>query len=260
MKIISQRREQARWAYDGAVLEVKKEIPVYMRFLSLSVLTLFVLAAALTGSCQQTNIPMFSTYAAYSYFGTPSINLVQRGFDGDIGYNMRPWLTLGFDFSYGDGSNSILPQYLKPSLQAQLLPLLAQLPQGYQLYIPGTSKDYTYEAGPQFNYRRFKHVTLFARPALGAIHFTFTPHPIDPIQTAVVTAVLGSPNKTATDTVVFYGFGGGVTWEVTPNFGIRTTTDFVHYDIFSNLLNGGRNSFRVTVGTKFSFGKNIVAK
>ena len=27
MKVISQRREQARWAYNGAVLEVKKEIP-----------------------------------------------------------------------------------------------------------------------------------------------------------------------------------------------------------------------------------------
>jgi len=29
MKIISQRREQAGWAYNGAVFEVKKEIPIH---------------------------------------------------------------------------------------------------------------------------------------------------------------------------------------------------------------------------------------
>jgi hypothetical protein len=64
----------------------------------------------------------------------------------------------------------------------------------------------------------------------------------------------------SSDTVVFYGFGGGVTWEATHAFGVRVATDFVHYDFFSNILNGGRNSVRVTVGAKFNFGKNILQK
>ena len=59
---------------------------------------------------------------------------------------------------------------------------------------------------------------------------------------------------------MFYGFGGGITWEATPNFGIRVAADMVHYDFFSNILNGGRNSVRFTVGTKFGFGKNILGK
>ena len=62
------------------------------------------------------------------------------------------------------------------------------------------------------------------------------------------------------DTVVFYGFGGGMTWEATHNFGIRVAADFVHYDMFSDVLNGGRNTVRVTVGTKYNFGRNILGK
>ena len=62
------------------------------------------------------------------------------------------------------------------------------------------------------------------------------------------------------DTVLFYGFGGGMTWEATPHFGIRVAADFVHYNMFSDLLDGGRNTVRVTVGTKYSFGRNIMKK
>jgi hypothetical protein len=100
-------------------------------------------------------------------------------------------------------------------------------------------------------------VTLFARPALGALHMSMTANP-DPRLAPLLTPLLGSMSKS--DTVVFYGFGGGVTWEATPHFGIRVATDLVHYDVFSNLLNGGRNTVRVTVGTKYSFGRNILAK
>jgi hypothetical protein len=57
---------------------------------------------------------------------------------------------------------------------------------------------------------------------------------------------------------VFYGFGGGITWEINPHFGLRVATDFVRYNFFSNVLDGPRNSVRVSVGTKIGFGKNIV--
>ena len=41
------------------------------------------------------------------------------------------------------------------------------------------------------------------------------------------------------------------------NMGIRTAADFVHYDMFSGLLHGGRNSVRFSVGPTFRFGPNV---
>ncbi len=231
-----------------------------MRPRTLSVVLLFVLLTTLTCFSQQTNIPQFSTFEAFSYLSTPSLNLVQRGFDGDFGYNWKSWLTLGFDFSVQNGHSSVLPNYLNSATQAKLAPFLPILQElGIPAAIPYNSSTYTYEAGPQFNYRKLKKVTLFARPALGALHANFTAKPNNPVIAELVAGLLNG-KTTASDTVVFYGFGGGVTWEITPNFGLRVASDFVHYDFFSNLLNGGRNSVRVVVGTKFSFGKNILKK
>ncbi len=239
-----------------------------MRPKTLSALILFALFASLTCFSQQTDIPLFSTFGGFSYYATPSLNLVQRGVDADFGVNVRPWLTLGFDFSYGDGGSTIFPHDLSAGVQARLAALAPTLPPGFIVAVPFSAQDYTYEAGPQFNYRHFKHVTLFARPALGALHANFKTEPqacgqpqlgCQIILTQIVTSLVG-PSLSKSDTVVFYGFGGGVTWEITPHFGIRATTDFVHYNFFSDLLDGGRNSFRVAVGTKFSFGKNIVSE
>jgi hypothetical protein len=231
-------------------------------------LVFFVLLTTLTCFSQQDYIARYSTFTAFSYFATPSLNLVQRGFDADFGVNLRSWLTLGGDFSYGNGSSSVLPKYLNSTTQAKLAPILPLLPPGFVIAIPTNISTYTYEAGPQFNYRHLKKFTLFARPALGALHANATPKPdkcqqpelhCGAILTQISNNLLGGKTSSS-DTVVFYGFGGGITWEATHYFGIRVATDFVHYDFFSNLLNGGRNSFRVTVGTKFSFGKNILQK
>ncbi|MGB8770680.1 MAG: hypothetical protein WCC92_13760 [Candidatus Korobacteraceae bacterium] len=239
-----------------------------MRPRTLSVGLLFVLLTALTCFSQQTDILRYSAFTAFSYLSTPSLNLTQRGFDGDFGVNVRSWLTVGGDFSYNSGNSSLLPKNLSSSAQAQLAPILPLLPPGFNLAVPYNSSTYTYEAGPQFNYRRFKKFTFFARPALGALHAKFTATPgkcaqpeleCTQILTQIVTQLVG-PSLGRSDTVVFYGFGGGITWEATPHFGLRVASDFVHYDFFSNLLNGGRNSVRFTLGTKFNFGKNIVQK
>jgi hypothetical protein len=230
-----------------------------MRRLFVCVLALFLLATALTCFSQQTDVARYSAYGAFSYLSTPSLNLTQRGFDGDFGVNIRSWLTLGGDFSYAGGHSSLLPKDLNAATQAKLAPFLPLLPPGFVLAVPYNSSTYTYEGGPQFNYRHFKKVTLFARPALGALHATFTAKPGDPITAAIVSGLLNGQTSKS-DTVVFYGFGGGITWEITPQFGLRVASDVVHYNFFSNLLNGGRNSVRVVVGTKFSFGKNILGK
>jgi hypothetical protein len=231
-----------------------------MRRSFVCVLALFLLLTALTCFSQQTDIRQYSVFTAFSYLTTPSLNLVQRGFDGDFGVNLRSWLTLGGDFSYNNGHSTLLPNDLNSATQAKLapyLPLFQHL--GIPIAVPYNSSTYTYEAGPQFNYRHLKKVTLFVRPALGAVHANFTAKPNNPYIAQIVTGLLNGKTSSS-DTVVFYGFGGGITWEITPYFGLRAATDFVHYDYFSNVLNGGRNSVRVTVGTKFSFGQNILKK
>ena len=210
------------------------------------------LLPALCGA-QQTDIRQFATYTAFTYLATPSLNLNQRGFNGDFGVNLRPWLTMGFDFGTYSGNNSLVPSYLNPALAG----LLPPLPPGF--YVPGHSNTYTYEAGPQLNYRHFKHVTLFVRPALGAVHMNFQCTSTDPLTQAIEMGLTGGSLRTE-DTVVFYGFGGGATWEITPNFGIRVASDFARFNVFSDTLNGARNTMRVSIGTKFGFGKNIVTR
>ena len=216
---------------------------------------------ALTCFSQQTDIRQFSTFGAFSYLSTPSLNLTQRGFDGDFGYNWRSWLTLGFDFSYDNGHSSLLPNYLNSATQAKLAPFLPLFQQlGIPLAVPYNSTTYTYEAGPQFNYRRLeKGDPLRASGARGPAREFHRPSPTTQYIAQIVSGLLNGKTSSS-DTVVFYGFGGGITWEITPNFGLRVASDFVHYDFFSNILNGGRNSVRVMVGTKFSFGKNILRK
>jgi hypothetical protein len=220
-------------------------------FLSLSVVTCF---------SQQNYISKYSGYGGFSYLSTPSLNSVQRGFDSDFGVNLRSWLTVGADFSYGSGSTTLLPNQLNAATQAKLLPYLPVFQKyGIPLAVPYDSSTYTYEAGPQFNYRRLRKLTLFARPALGALHTTITAKPNNPMIAQLVSGLLGG-KMSQSDTVLFYGFGGGMTWEATHQFGIRATVDFVHYNMFSDILDGGRNTVRVTVGTKFNFGKNILGK
>jgi hypothetical protein len=221
---------------------------------------LFLLLTTLSCFSQQTDIRQFSTFTAFSYLSTPSLNLVQRGFDADFGFNTRSWLTLGGDFSYANGNSTLLPNDLNQATKAKLVPYLPLLQRlGIPVAVPFSSTTYTYEAGPQFNYRRLRKFTFFARPALGALHASTTVNPNNPVLAKIASGLLNG-KTTASDTVVFYGFGGGITWEATPHFGIRVATDFVHYNFFSNILDGGRNSVRVTVGTKFSFGKNILKR
>jgi len=233
-----------------------------MKRILFCVLASFLLSASLTCFSQQTDIRQFTVFGAYTYLDTRSLNLVQRGFDGDVGYNYRSWLSLGFDFGYYDGHNTIFPNELTPAGQALVGPLV-------ELGVPGVPfniQTLTYEAGPQLNYRHLKKVTFFVRPALGALHATAK------VKSSFLASLNGEEPGLATefcavllgcsknDTVPFYGFGGGFSWEITPHFGLRVTGDFAHYDFFSALLNGGRNSVRVSIGPKFSFGKNIVQK
>ncbi len=223
----------------------------------------FIVLTSLTCFSQQDYVNRFDVFGGYSYFSTPSLNLVQNGFNTEFGYNWKTWLALGFDFSVFQGDNTIVPNMLTPALQTTLsqqiayLQSVGQLPPGYQLRMPTSSTTYTYSAGPQINFRHFKPVTFFIRPALGSLHEVASLHPQDPFATQVA-VVLAGPGMQKTDTVVFYGFGGGLDFNVTKHFGLRTAADYVHYSMFSNTLGSSQNTVRWSIGPTFRFGGNIV--
>jgi hypothetical protein len=237
-----------------------------MRPKLLSRVLLFVVFTSLSAFSQQNYVGRFVAYGGYAFFDTPSLNLLQNGFDGEFGVNVTKWMALGFDFSVFTGSNGITPGMLANSVQQQLASTIAAgiesgaIPPGYRLTsVPTNSTTYTYSAGPQFNIRKLKQVTFFVRPALGALHESATLNPADPVTRILVEGLVG-PTFHKTDTVVFYGFGGGMDFSLSRHFAVRTSADFVHYNMFSGLLNGGRNSVRFSIGPMFQFGENIVKK
>ena len=215
-----------------------------------------LLFAAYNGFSQQSEVTQFSIIGGYSYLATPSLNLAQRGFNGDLAQNVRPWLSVGFDFSEFSGYSTLLPGDLNTATQIKLVHLLPPGIPPSAVAIPYNSSTHTYQLGPQFNYRRFKHVTFFVRPALGLMHAK-AETTANPTFAPLVAALLGG-KLSASDNTVFYGFGGGATWEINPHFGLRITADMARFNYFSDLLNGSRSAVRLTVAPKFGFGKNIV--
>jgi hypothetical protein len=169
-----------------------------MKFWLTALLTTFMSISALG---QQDYVPRYDAFTGFSYLASPKMNLAQRGYNQEFGINVNRWLALGGDYSVFDGHSSLAPSELATTIQAQLSHLT--LPPGYVLSVPFEAKTSTYSAGPQFNIRRFKPVTIFVRPALGILHERVRAKPSDAIQTAVVAALV--PGGTKSDTTVFYG-------------------------------------------------------
>jgi len=224
--------------------------------------TLLVLAAAsLPAMSQQAYVSRFDLFTGYTYLDSPAVSLGENGFHFQAGVRANTWLSFGFDYSISAGDLTLTPNLLLPSLQQELGAELAQLaaagqiPAGYSLVVPAHSKTQTFAGGPQFSYRHFSKVTLFVRPSAGAIHEYATPQPGDPIAAAIAAQLAPSGHKS--DTVIFYGFGGGVDFNFSRHVGLRVQADFVHDHLFSDLLQNGRNTVRVSVGPCFNFGKNI---
>jgi Outer membrane protein beta-barrel domain len=225
---------------------------------ALSLLLAFLfLILTVPASAQQDYVGKFDVYGGFTWMSSASANLYQRGGMTQVAYNWNRWLALGADYSNMTGNTSIIVPYLKTSLQEQLnaqITAAGGLPPGYTLYVPYHGDTWTFAAGPAFNFRKFKHVTLFIHPNLGLIHEKATTKPVDLIQKLIVTQLAPSGKKE--DTVMFYGLGGGMDLNATKHVGIRMTVDYVHCDLFSDLLKDPRNSWRLGVGPTFHFGKD----
>lgn len=216
---------------------------------------------SIQGFAQQTDVKRFDVYTGFTGFETPELNLAERGFHLQTGVNLRTWLSAGFDYSVVTGHNSLTANLLKTSLQQELGLQIEQLieegviPAGYQLIVPTDAFSQTFALGPELTYRRLKPITLFVRPSLGAIRQKVTPHPTDPVATAIVAELVPAGSKV--DWTGFYGFGGGVDWNATGHIGLRMQTDLVYWRLFNDLLANGTWTVRYSVGPTFRFGRNI---
>lgn len=228
----------------------------------MAVLPLALAAASLPGFGQQTYVSRFDLFTGYTHLDSPAVSLQENGFHFQTGVRANTWLSLGSDYSISAGDLTLTPSLLLPSLQQELgvelgqLAAAGQIPPGYNLVVPAHSRTQTFAAGPQFSYRHFSKVTLFIRPSAGAIHEYATPQPGDPIAAGIAAQLAPSGHKS--DTVAFYGFGGGVDLNFSRHVGLRVQADFVHDHLFSDLLRNGRNTVRVSVGPCFNFGSNVV--
>jgi hypothetical protein len=232
-----------------------------MRNLSRCLFSVLALLLPVRAFCGQDYVGRFDLYNGFTYFNSPDINLSQRGYHLQAGYNAKTWLALGFDYSVVVGTLPLTPSLLKPSLQAsiqaQLLPLVLAgvIPASYQLSVPTNSTTQTFAAGPQLEYRHFSKVTLFVRPSIGAIYEIATPHATDAVSTLVVHGLAPSGQKT--QWTGFYGVGGGLEVNVARHFSLRMQADYVHNTLFTDLLKTARNTTRLSIGPAFHFGGNI---
>lgn len=220
---------------------------------------LLLLTSAAFG--QQSYIGRYDAYVGYAYFNSSNIDLAENGVQLQVGMRPKRWLAYGFDFSRASGKAAITPGLLPTSLQQQLAAQLGQLaaagmlPPGYTLRVPIDSTTETFAAGPQVSYARWKFITPFLRPSLGAMHETATPRPADPIAAAIVKGLAPSGKKQ--DWTGFYGVGGGFDFYAGKHLRLRAQADFVYDHLFNDILKDGRSTIRFSIGPAFQFGRNV---
>ena len=205
---------------------------------------------------KQEYVGQYDAYFGYAYLTTPNMNLDERGWQAQFGYNWKRWVAVGVDTSYFGGNSSITVPQLNNQTIAKLAPILPYLPPGYTVWSPYHANTYTITGGPQFNYRGFKYVTLFIHPDLGAMYQSITMQPPDPIMAGIVKNLLGPSMKTSQWTP-FFGVGGGIDVNVSKHIGLRFQSDWVYTKLFDNLLRDPQYTWRMSASPTFRFGKNV---
>lgn len=225
-----------------------------MRFLFCGFL---ILTTCLPAVAQQTDINRYTLFTGFDYMISPARNLTERGLEADCGVTLKPWLALGGDFgAMGDGIisgagtiNGGETVYAPAVNESGLVPGGAN-----SINVPFKSTTYTFAAGPQFYLRKWKKITLLARPGFGGIHenadIAFPPALV-PLFTGLQIPL---PNSHQSDTQLFFGLGGGFDVNVSKKVGARFAVDWVNTHLFSNLLVPRQNYIRFSVGPTFRWG------
>jgi len=208
---------------------------------------------------KQEYVGQYDAYFGYAYLTTPNMNLAQRGWQGQFGYNWKRWAAIGFDTSYFGGNSSLTASQLNNATLAKLAPILPYLPAGFNVWTPYHANTYTITGGPQFNYRGLKYFTLFVHPDIGAMYQSVTVQPPNPIMGQIVKNIVGSSMSTSQWTP-FFGVGGGFDVNVSKHVGLRFQSDWVYTQLFDNLLKNPQYTWRMSASPTFRFGKNVPGK
>jgi hypothetical protein len=205
----------------------------------------------LPASSQQTDINRYTFFTGFDYLISPARDLTERGFEGDFGVTVKPWLGLGGDFSAmgngivsGAGAINGSETVFAPILQAA----------GFdpsQVNVPFKSTTYTFAVGPQFYIRKWDRVTFLVRPGFGGIHEAADINATGPLQ-GLISELGVNPHQT--DTQWFIGMGGGFDISITRPLGWRFATDWVNTHLFSNILVPRQNYWRFSTGPTFRWG------
>jgi hypothetical protein len=242
------------------------------------VFIILLLSLSVCAFAQQNYVGRYDAFFGFSYLDSPKLDLQQRGFNTQLGVNLKPWIAMGLDYSIQTGRAALVPSDLKTQFATPLNDLVAGLkgggllPPSYVLWAPFDATTQTFTAGPQLAYRHFKRVTFFVHPSIGAIHENisvnshdvFTADVLLPLLLGRAVPSLGLPAGPAViktpkpnDTTYFYGAGGGLDFNATKHVHLRADVEFVHVFLYSDLLANARNSVRLSVGPTFNFGKNV---
>ena len=202
---------------------------------------------------QQTDINRYTLFTGFDYLISPARDLTERGFEGDFGITVRPWLGLGGDFSaMGDGI--ISGSGAINGGETVFAPILKPYVNPNSINVPFKLTTYTFAVGPQFYLRKWKQVTFLVRPGFGGIHesadIAF------PVQLAYLFQQLGipAPKSNQSDTQWFIGVGGGFDLNFSKHVAWRVATDYVNTHLFSDLLVNRQNYWRFSTGPTFRWG------
>ena len=224
-----------------------------MELLKRLLFCVLVIVLCLPALAQEKDINRYTLYTGFDYMISPARNLTVRGFEGDFGITVRPWLGLGGDFSaVGDGIISGAGAI--NGGETVFAPLIAPYVDPNSVNVPFRSTTYVFAAGPQFYIRKWDKITFFVRPGFGGIHeiadISLSPQLIQLFQLLQIPV----PNSHQTDTQWFIGMGGGFDINFSKHVALRYTTDWVNTHLFSDLLVPRQNYWRLSVGPTFRWG------
>jgi hypothetical protein len=167
---------------------------------------------------------------------SPARNLTQRGFEGDFGVTVRPWMSLGGDFGFS-GEDVLTGAGTINGSETAFSPALKAI-----------------GVDPNAIHVAFKSTT-YTFAGLGGIHESA--NIAFPAQLGMILGALGQPipNPHQTDTTYFVGLGGGFDLNVSRTVGLRFATDWVNTHLFSSLLTQRQNYIRFSVGPTFRWGQ-----
>jgi hypothetical protein len=191
---------------------------------------------------------------------------MEPGIHLQAGMRWSRHISMGFDYSRGTGDTTIPISLATTALQNEINPLIASakqiglIPQNYVAGLPISSVTQTITGGPEFPWRRWRRITPYIRPSCGFILEDATVRLADADTLTKLLVKSIAPTGMKSDTVLFYGFGGGVAFMVTQHFGLIVQADFVHDHLFADLLQNGRNTVRFSIGPGVQFGHNVTRK